>query len=221
MNASGPRARTRVKICGITRPEDGRRAAELGADAIGLVFVAASPRAVDAARAVEILTLLPPLVTRVGLFVDAAPGEVEAVLKQVPIDLLQFHGDESATYCAQFGRPYLKAVSMRPGRDIAASMADYRDAVGFLLDAYHPAVAGGSGECFDWKRIPIQRPRPIILAGGLHPGNVADAVRQVRPFAVDVSSGVESAKGVKDAIKMAEFIQGVQRADHESGARAQ
>ena len=221
MSTSGPHARTRVKICGITRPEDGRRAAELGADAIGLVFVAASPRAVTAARAAEIVALLPPFVARVGLFVDADATNVAAVLRQVSVDMLQFHGEEPASYCRQFGLPYLKAISVRPDRDLASSMAQYPDAAGLLLDTYHPAVAGGSGACFDWGRVPPQRPRPIVLAGGLHPGNVADAVRQVRPFAVDVSSGVESAKGVKDAIKMAEFIQGVQRADHESGAPAQ
>lgn len=217
MNASGPNARTRVKICGITRPEDGLRAADLGADAIGLVFVAASPRAVNPARAAEIAAALPPFVARVGLFVDAAAAEIEAVLSRVPVDLLQFHGDESAAYCRQFGRPYLKAVRMRPGLDVAAYMTEYPDAAAFLLDAYHPAIAGGSGEGFDWGRVPPQRPRPIILAGGLHAGNIADAVRQVRPFAVDVSSGVETAKGIKDAAKMAEFIQGVQRADHQSG----
>ena len=217
MNTSGPIARTRVKICGITCPEDGLLAADFGADAIGLVFVAASPRAVSPARAAEVVAALPPFITRVGLFVDAAAAEVEAVLGRVAVDLLQFHGDESAAYCRQFGRPYLKAVSMRPGRDVAAYMTEYPDAAGFLLDAYHPAVAGGSGEGFDWERVPAQRPRAIVLAGGLHAGNVADAVRRVRPFGVDVSSGVEASKGIKDATKMAEFIRGVQRADHESG----
>ena len=220
MSTSGSHARTRVKICGITRPEDGCRAAELGVDAIGLVFVAASPRAVTVARAAEIIALLPPFVARVGLFVDAETAEVAAVLQQLSLDVLQFHGEEPAGYCGQFGLPYLKAISVRPDRDLKSAMAQYPDAAGLLLDAYHPAVAGGSGECFDWQFVPTHRPRPIILAGGLHPGNVADAVRQVRPFAVDVSSGVESAKGVKDAIKMAEFIQGVQRADHESGVHA-
>lgn len=216
MNASGPQQRTRVKICGITRPEDGLRAAELGADAIGLVFVAASPRAVNVAQAAGIVSGLPPFVTRVGLFVDAVAAQVEAVLKAVRVDLLQFHGDESEAYCAQFGLPYLKAVSMRPDRDVVAYMQGYPSAAGFLLDAYHPAVAGGSGERFDWGRVPGQRPHPIVLAGGLHAGNVTDAVRQVRPYAVDVSSGVESAKGIKDATKMAEFIRGVQRGDDES-----
>lgn len=216
MNASGPHVRTRVKICGITRPEDGLRAAELGVDAIGLVFVAASPRAVDVSQAAAIIARLPPFITRVGLFVDAAVDQVETVLNQVTLDLLQFHGDEPADYCEQFDRPYLKAVSMRPERDVLSYMAGYPSATGFLLDAYHPALAGGSGEQFDWARVPAQCPQSIVLAGGLHPGNVAEAIRQVRPYAVDVSSGVESAKGVKDPTKMAQFMLGVQRGDHES-----
>lgn len=210
--------RTRVKICGITRPEDGVRAAALGADAIGLVFHPQSPRAVTVARALEIGTALPPFVTRVGLFVDAAVAEVEAVLARVPLDLLQFHGEEPEAYCVQFGHPYLKAVRMRPERDVVAYMQSYPSASGFLLDAYHPAVAGGSGERFDWSRVPADRPAPIVLAGGLSPGNVTDAVRQVRPFAVDVSSGVEASKGIKDPAKMMEFVRGVQRADHEYSA---
>lgn len=218
MEAGGPIVRTRVKICGITRPEDGVRAAALGADAVGLVFYPRSPRAVTVGQAREIATALPPFVARVGLFVDAAVAEVEAVLEQLPLDLLQFHGEEPEAYCVQFGRPYLKAVRVHPQRDVVAYMDAYPSAAGFLLDAYHPAVPGGSGERFDWSRVPAQRPAPIVLAGGLHPGNVADAVRQVRPFAVDVSSGVEAAKGIKDPAKMMEFIRGVQRADHEYGA---
>lgn len=217
MNAGSPSARTRVKICGITRPEDGVRAALLGADAIGLVFYAPSPRAVTVERAAEIAACLPPFVTRVGLFVDAAPAEVEAVLAGVHLDLLQFHGHETESECVRFGHPYLKAVSMRPDRDVAAMLRAYPSANGFLLDAYHPAVPGGSGESFDWARVPSERPRPVILAGGLTPANVADAVRVVRPYAVDVSSGVEASKGIKDAVKMAEFIRGVRRGD-ESGA---
>lgn len=194
------------------------RAAALGADAVGLVFYPRSPRVVTVGQAREIAAALPPFVARVGLFVDAAVAEVEAVLEQLPLDLLQFHGEEPEAYCIQFGRPYLKAVRMHPQRDVVAYMDAYPRAAGFLLDAYHPAVPGGSGERFDWSRVPVQRPAPIVLAGGLHPGNVADAVRQVRPFAVDVSSGVEAAKGIKDPAKMMEFIRGVQRADHEYGA---
>ncbi len=217
MNPGSPSARTRVKICGITRPEDGLEAARLGADAIGLVFYAPSPRAVGVERAAEIAASLPPFVTRVGLFVDALPAEIEAVLAAVPLDVLQFHGNEIEAECVRFGYPYLKAVSMRPDRDVAAMLRAYPSANGFLLDAYHPAVPGGSGESFDWGRVPTDRPRPIVLAGGLTPDNVADAVRAVRPYAVDVSSGVEAAKGIKDVTKMAEFIRGVQRGD-ESGA---
>lgn len=193
------------------------QAALLGADAIGLVFYAPSPRAVTVERAAEIVAALPPFVTRVGLFVDAQPAEIEAVLAAVSLDLLQFHGEETEADCLRFGYPYLKAISMRPGRDTAAAMSGYPSADGFLLDAYHPAVPGGSGESFDWGRVPAERPRPIVLAGGLHAGNIAEAVRQVRPYAVDVSSGVEAAKGIKDVSKMAEFIRGVRRGD-ESGA---
>ena len=210
---SSPSARTRVKICGITRPGDGVQAALLGADAIGLVFYAPSPRAVSIERAAEIAAGLPPFVTRVGLFVNARPDEVEAVLAAVHLDLLQFHGEESEVDCLRFGRPYLKAISMRPGLDAAAALAAYPSASGILLDAYHPAVPGGSGEHFDWARVPAERPRPIVLAGGLTPSNVADAVRTVQPYAVDVSSGVEAAKGIKDPEKMAEFIRGVRRGD--------
>ncbi len=210
---SSPSARTRVKICGITRPEDGVRAALLGADAIGLVFYAPSPRAVSVGRAAEIVASLPPFVTRVGLFVNAAPAEVAAVLEGVRLDLLQFHGEEHEVDCLGFGLPYLKAITMRPGLDVAAAVAAYPSASGILLDAYHPAVPGGSGESFDWDRVPNERPAPIVLAGGLTPANVAAAVRTVRPYAVDVSSGVEAAKGIKDADKMAEFIRGVRRGD--------
>lgn len=217
MSTGSLSARTRVKICGITRPEDGLRAALLGADAIGLVFYAPSPRAVSVERAAEIAAALPPFVTRVGLFVDASASEIETVLAGVRLDLLQFHGEETEADCLRFGHPYLKAITMRPGRDVAAALRAYPSASGILLDAYHPAVPGGSGERFDWASVPRERPRSIVLAGGLHPGNVADAVRQVRPYAVDVSSGVEAAKGIKDATKMAEFIRGVQRGD-ESGA---
>ena len=218
MITGSPSARTRVKICGITRPEDGVRAALLGADAIGLVFYAPSPRAVSPAQAAEIAAALPPFVTRVGLFVNAAPAEIEAVLAAVRLDLLQFHGDETEADCARYGEPYIKALNMRPGLDVTQAMRAYPGASGFLLDAYHPAVPGGSGESFDWDRVPAECPRPIVLAGGLHPGNVAEAVRRVRPYAVDVSSGVEAAKGIKDPAKLAEFIRGVHRGDHESAA---
>ena len=204
--------RTRVKICGITRPQDALAAAEAGADAIGLVFYARSPRAVEVEQAAALCAVLPPFVTTVGLFVDPAAEQVREVLAGVPLDLLQFHGRETADFCRGFGRPYLKALTMRPGADIAAEAAAYRDAAGILLDAWHPAVPGGSGETFDWDRIP-PLPRPLVLAGGLGPGNVAEAVRRVRPWAVDVSSGVEAEKGIKDAARIAAFIRGVNSVD--------
>ena len=210
--------RTRVKICGITRPEDGVKAVQVGADAIGLVFYAKSPRAVSVAQAQAILAALPPFVTSVGLFVDAARDEVNNILRAVPLDLLQFHGEEPADQCRQFGRPYLKALSMRPDRDVAEAMRAYPDAAGILLDAYHPAMPGGSGEIFDWARVPVERSRPLVLAGGLTVDNVSEAIRQVRPFAVDVSSGVEAGKGIKDERKMTAFMRGVTRGDDQPGA---
>ncbi|WJW76836.1 phosphoribosylanthranilate isomerase [Thiohalobacter sp. IOR34] len=209
--------RVRVKICGITRPEDARAAAEAGADALGLVFYARSPRAVTAEQAAALCAGLPPFVTSVGLFVDPAAEEVRRVLEGVPLDLLQFHGDEPADFCRQFGRPYLKALAMRPDVDIAARVADYPDAAGILLDAWHPAVPGGSGETFDWDRIPRELAKPVVLAGGLHPGNVAEAIERTRPWAVDVSSGVEADKGIKDPALIRAFIRGVNSVHSQSG----
>lgn len=200
--------RTRIKICGITRPEDAREAARLGADAIGLVFYAPSPRAVDIARAQAICAALPPFVTPVGLFVNAAEAEVQAVLEAVPLGLLQFHGDETPAECERYGRPYLKALRMAPGLDVAAAARRYGSATGILLDAWQPGVPGGTGQCFDWSRIPALD-KPLVLAGGLTPDNVAEAIRTVRPWAVDVSGGVEAAKGIKDAALMAAFMQQV------------
>lgn len=201
--------RTRAKICGITRVEDGLAAAAAGADAIGLVFFAKSPRNVELERAREIVQALPPFVTVVGLFVNAPEAEVRALFEAVPLGLLQFHGDESPEYCRSFGRPYIKAVSMKEGVDPAVEARRYQDAAGLLLDAYHPDMRGGSGETFDWSRVPNDLGLPIVLAGGLEPNNVAEAVRGVRPFAVDVSSGVEAAKGIKDAHKIEAFMRGV------------
>ncbi len=205
--------RTRSKICGITRVEDGLAAASAGADAIGLVFYGPSPRNVEVEQAAAICAALPPFVTTVGLFVDAAAETVNQVLQQVPLDLLQFHGDESADYCRAFSRPYIKAIRMAEGIDLHAMAAEYHDARGLLMDAYHPGIAGGTGETFDWERIPQDLTVPVILAGGLEPGNVADAIRNVQPWAVDVSSGVEAAKGIKDAAKIEAFIRGVNSAD--------
>ncbi len=202
-------ARVRVKICGITRCEDALAAVRLGADAIGLVFYASSPRAVTLAQAQEIVRALPPFVTVVGLFVDAPPEEIRAVLDGVRIDLLQFHGDETPGDCSGYGKPYIKAVRMQEGVDVAEITHRYADASGLLLDSYRAGVAGGTGETFDWARVPPDVDKPIILAGGLTPENVADAIVQVRPYAVDVSGGVESAKGIKDAGKIAAFMRGV------------
>jgi len=205
--------RTRVKICGFTRPDDALEAARLGVDAVGLVFYDRSPRHVDVEQAREIAQALPAFVTTVGLFVDAAPAEIEAVLARVPLGLLQFHGDESPADCERYGLPFIKAVRMAEGVDLQREAERFQAACGLLLDAWHPAVPGGTGERFDWARIPPDLPLPVILAGGLRPDNVAAAIRQVRPWAVDVSSGVESAKGIKDPAKMAAFLREVNHGD--------
>ena len=199
---------TRVKICGITRVEDAVAAATAGADAIGLVFYAKSPRFVSLSRAREICDALPPFVTTVGLFVDAAVSDVQTVLAAAPIDLLQFHGEESPEYCAQFGKPFMKAVRVRPDLDLIQYATLYKAAKALLLDAYVPGKAGGTGMTFDWNLIPKELAAHIVLSGGLTPENVADAVKAVRPWAVDVSSGVEASPGVKDAAKISEFIKG-------------
>ncbi len=205
--------RVRVKICGITRSDDALEAARLGADALGFVFYPPSPRFVSTARAAEIVATLPPFIASVGLFVDADPAAVEAVLREVPLDLLQFHGAETPAQCARFGRPWIKALAVVPGIDLLQSAAVFRDGRGLLLDAFVPGTPGGSGRTADWALIPGQMPVPVILAGGLHPGNVGSAIRAVRPWAVDVSSGVEREKGVKDHRKLAAFMQGVHDAD--------
>jgi phosphoribosylanthranilate isomerase len=201
--------RTRIKICGITRVADARIAAELGADAIGLVFYAPSPRNVSLDQARAIIAAIPPFVTVVGLFVDPAQDEVESVLRRCPLGLLQFHGDEAPDFCRRFGLPYIKAARVRADADLVQYLSAYHAAQGWLLDAYHEQLYGGTGGSFDWKLIPPDLARPVILSGGLTPDNVGAAVRQVRPWAVDVSSGVEAAKGVKDAAKIAAFIVGV------------
>lgn len=208
--------RTRVKICGITRAGDGLAAARLGADAIGLVFHASSPRAVDAAQARAICAVLPPFVTRVGLFVDAPREVVAATLAEVELDLLQFHGEESPADCEGHGRPWIKALRMRPDLDVRAAAARYEAASGILLDSYRAGQAGGTGTTFDWSRVPADLEVPLILAGGLTPDNVAAAIGQVCPWAVDVSGGVEADKGIKDAGKMAAFIDEVRRVDDKS-----
>jgi phosphoribosylanthranilate isomerase len=203
---------TRIKICGITREEDLLAAARLGADAIGLVFYAKSPRFVTAQRAAALLRALPPFVTSVGLFVNASGEEVRATLAVAPLDLLQFHGDEEPEYCASFGLPYVKAVRVKPGLDLVQYAARYASARGLLLDAFVEGVPGGTGRSFDWSLIPRNLSLPVVLSGGLDPSNVQEAVERVQPWAVDVSSGVEAAKGIKDAAKIAAFVQGVRNA---------
>lgn len=206
--------RTRIKICGITRAEDLRAAVDLGADALGFVFYPPSPRHLDLEAATQLARALPPFITLVGLFVNENPHKIREILARIPIQLLQFHGDEDAAYCRQFGRPYIKAARVRPGLDLLEYATAFPDARGLLLDAYVDGY-GGAGQTFDWSLIPSQLPLPIILSGGLDASNVGDAVRQLRPWAVDVSSGVESPgrKGIKDAARIAAFINGVRNAE--------
>lgn len=210
---------TRIKICGISRPEDAAYAAQLGVDAIGLVFYAPSPRHVTIAQASEVVELLPPFVTVVGLFVDADADEVRRVMEAVPIDVLQFHGEETPEDCQHIAgvRSYMKAIRMRKGVELAQKAQRYATASALLLDAYQPGVPGGTGEAFEWSRVPPSMDKPIVLAGGLTADNVAEAIRQVRPYAVDISGGVESdhglKKGIKDQGKMAEFVAAVRAAD--------
>ncbi len=205
--------RTRIKICGITQPEDGIVAVNAGADAVGLVFYPPSPRAVTIEQAQAIVEHLPPFVTVVGLFVNERRERIEQILQQVSIDLLQFHGDESPEMCQGFERPWIKAVRMKEGVDLMATADAYKAARGLLLDAYEAGRPGGTGQVFDWQRIPTQLAGRIILAGGLNPENVEAAVRAVRPWGVDVSGGVEAAKGIKEVQKIAAFIRGVKRGD--------
>lgn len=205
-------SRTRIKICGLTRAEDVRAAVEQGADAIGFVFYPPSPRAVSFDHAAELAALLPPFVTAVGLFVNPEAAFVSEALSRVPLQLLQFHGDESEADCARHGRPWIKAARMRAGVDLLEFSTLHPGARGILLDAFVDGYGGG-GRTFDWSLIPAAFGRPLILSGGLDADNVGEAVRRVRPWAVDVSSGVESAKGIKDAAKIAAFIAGVRHAD--------
>ena len=216
--------RTRVKICGITRVEDGVAAARAGCDAIGLVFWSGTPRVVAVGRAREIMAALPPYVTVVGLFVDPEPGHVRATLAAVPLDVLQFHGHEPPEFCRAFGRPYLKAIPVVAGAastGLLESAARYDDAAGFLFDAAPAAgMPGGTGRTFDWSVVPKTLPRPVVLSGGLSAANVADAIRRVRPWAVDVSSGVEvegndgrPQRGLKDPVRIVAFIEEVRHAD--------
>jgi phosphoribosylanthranilate isomerase len=211
MSLGASAGRVRVKICGLTRPEDVSACVAAGADALGFVFFADSPRAVTPARMPELLAQVPAFVQTVGLFVNAHPDWVERVLADVPLDLLQFHGDESQTDCARFHRPYIKAVRVRPGLDLLHYCDQFADSRGLLLDAFHPGVWGGTGTSFDWSLIPGRLPLPLILSGGLNEHNVGTALSSVRPHAVDVSSGVEISKGIKDANRIQAFMNGVRK----------
>jgi len=204
---------TRIKICGITREQDLHAVASSGADAIGLVFYEKSPRHVTLQQAVQLAHAVPPFVTVVGLFVNPSVEYVREVLAQVALDVLQFHGEEEPAFCAQFGKPYLKAIRVKAGVDLVQCAARYAGAQGLLLDAFIEGSHGGTGESFDWALIPHDLALPVILSGGLHAGNAAAAIAQVRPYAVDVSSGVEASKGIKDAAKVASFINEVKQID--------
>jgi len=212
---------TRIKICGITRVDDGLAVARSGADAIGIVFWPGTPRAVTISRAREIVTAMPPFISIVGLFVDPTRDDVDRVLESVSLHFLQFHGHEAAAFCRSFGRPYLKAIAVGASGDLLESVSPYDDAAGLLFDA--PPLdgrPGGTGRTFEWTRLPSSLPRPLVLSGGLNAGNVANAIRTVRPWAVDVSSGVEASDGngrplagIKDAAKVAAFVEEVRHAD--------
>ncbi len=211
--------RTRIKICGLTRASDVDAAVQAGADAIGFVFYPKSARCVGYAHAAELAQRLPPFVTPVGLFVNADAAEIDAATKAIPNLLLQFHGDETPARCAQPQRCYIKAARMAPGFDLLDFALRFSDAQAILLDA-HVDAYGGSGRVFDWSLIPADVPRPVVLSGGLHAGNVIQGVQQLRPWAVDVSSGVESAKGIKDAAAIRRFCDAVREADARIAAAA-
>lgn len=203
--------KTRIKICGLTRLEDVQAAVGAGADAIGLVFYPPSPRHVDLATASKLARAVPPFITIVGLFVNADPALVKATLAAVPIHLLQFHGDEDESYCRQFDHPYMKAARVKPGLDLVQYAAGFPSAQAILLDAFADGYGGG-GKVFDWNLIPPALGKPMVLSGGLDAGNVGEAMLRVRPAAVDVSSGVEAARGIKDAEKIRAFVAAVRAA---------
>lgn len=206
----------RVKYCGITNLEDAQHAAALGVDALGFVFYRPSPRFVTPAAAAEIISALPPFVSAVGLFVNATAADIEAATAMAGIDTIQFHGDESPAFCAQFQRPWIKAIAVREHTDIADAAVKFEAAGALLLDTYNEKVYGGTGEVFDWNLIGETRAKPLILAGGLTANNVSDALRRIRPYAVDVSGGIEVEKGKKDPAKMKAFIEKVR--DFETAA---
>ena len=201
--------RTRVKICGITCVEDALAAVDAGADAIGLVFYTPSPRYVSIEQAQQIVAVMPPFVSVVALFVNALAAEIKTVLAQVRIDIVQFHGDESPAECEQIKLPYYKAIRVKADTNLLQYAVEFKHAKALLLDTYTEAAFGGTGQVFDWRLVPKNLTKPVILAGGLAPQNVSLAIQQVRPYAVDVSGGVESAKGIKDTAKVAAFMQAV------------
>jgi phosphoribosylanthranilate isomerase len=207
------RERTRIKICGIREAIHGCVAADAGADAIGLVFYKDSPRFVTPGQAANVVAMLPPFVTAVGLFVNAQEAKVRDTLAAVRLDLLQFHGDETPEFCASFGVPYVRAVRMEKGTDLLEWAGRFSSARALLLDAHVPGEVGGTGRTFDWADIPRDLPIPLILSGGLNIENVGRAIREVRPWAVDVSSGVEASRGTKDPRKIVEFIRSVRSED--------
>lgn len=206
-------ARTRIKICGITRPEDARTAIDCGADALGLVFYPKSPRSVSLEQARDIAAVVPPFVTLVALFVNESPEIISRVVRELPVGLVQFHGDETPAFCTQFQRPWIKALRVRPEMDVAAECGLYEGASGVLLDAFQEGVAGGTGKTFDWSLAEVSLPRPWVLAGGLNPENVEEAVKRLQPGAVDVSGGVEVSRGLKCPRKIKEFVAAVRAAD--------
>ena len=197
----------KIKICGFTQAQNARDASLLGIDAIGLVFYDKSPRYVEIERALEIVQALPPFINRVGLFVNADSYFIDEVLCEVPLDTLQFHGDETPQECQQYGLPFMKALRVNEQTNIPKLAQDYHQANGLLLDAYNSTTYGGTGESFDWSLAKVELDLPIILSGGLNPETVGKAIQQVSPYAVDVSSGVESSKGIKDIQKIQQFIQ--------------
>lgn len=201
--------RTRVKICGLTSVADAMLAVNGGADAIGLVFYAPSPRNVSIEQAAKITEAMPAFVTKTALFVNPTVEYVQSVLESVSVDLLQFHGDESPEFCGQFNRAYIKAIRMRDGINLTTLAKEYHTSSGLLLDAYKAGIPGGTGEQFDWQRVPQNLNKPIILAGGLTPENIQQAIEQTQPWAVDVSGGVEQSKGIKSAEKLEQFMRKV------------
>jgi len=208
-------ALTHVKICGITNLDDALLAARLGANALGFIFTPASPRCVTTEQAKKIMLHLPPFVTTVGVLADMDEKNIQSILQQLPLQVLQFHGAETETVCRYYAKPYIKAFRVKPESNITALIAAYPSASAVLLDSYHPQQKGGSGLTFDWQMIPAKLTKPLILAGGLTSENVGQAIHTVKPYAVDVCSGVEAQPGKKDALKLKEFFDAVKRADYD------